>query len=121
MPSIEFKVVNVSTFENIEDEVISVGSHVDAELKSDMEQFDAFLHSDPQSQSVFKSVDFISNQLSEKKIDFEIQLNKAVKTAEAKDILAATRSLSDYSLHTAMIAKVAGKTSQAIDKLTNLH
>jgi type III secretion system YscI/HrpB-like protein len=87
----------------------------------DVMEFEKALFEDPFADGIISHVDSISSSLADKKLAFEQDLAKASKTAEAKDILEATRSLSEYSLQTSLVAKIASKTSSAIDKLTNLH
>lgn len=88
---------------------------------NDVEAFEKALFHDPLSDQIISQVDSISSSLSDKKLEFEKLLKTAADTTKPEDILAATRSLSEYSLHTSMVAKAAGKSSQAIEKLTNLH
>jgi type III secretion system YscI/HrpB-like protein len=87
----------------------------------DVMEFEKALFEDPFADGIISHVDTISSSLADKKLAFEQDLAKASKTADSKDILEATRSLSEYSLQTALLTKIASKTSAAIDKLTNLH
>ncbi|CAM3058219.1 EscI/YscI/HrpB family type III secretion system inner rod protein [Pseudomonas floridensis] len=48
-------------------------------------------------------------------------MKKAADSADAMDIAAMTRTLSQCSLQTAFATKVVSKTAQAVDKLTNLQ
>nr|WP_194732932.1 type III secretion system inner rod subunit SctI [Pseudomonas viridiflava] len=48
-------------------------------------------------------------------------MKKAAGSADAMDIAAMTRTLSQCSLQTAFATKVVSKTAQAVDKLTNLQ
>ncbi len=87
----------------------------------DVHAFENALHSDPLAESVFGKVDHVSNSLAGKKVEFEHALKKAADTSNPADITNSMRIMSEYALQTAMVAKIAGKTSQSIDKLTNLH
>ena len=89
--------------------------------QDDINEFEKYLYFDPIGDQIFGQVDQISNNLAEKKIEFEKSLKKAAETAKSSDIIEATRNLAEYSLHTTMVSKVASKTSQAIEKLTNLQ
>jgi type III secretion system YscI/HrpB-like protein len=90
-------------------------------LPRDVKAFEKSLFEDPFAKGFIGHVDSISSSLADKKQSFERDLAKASKTADNKDILQATRSLSEYALQTALVTKIASKTSSAIDKLTNLH
>jgi type III secretion system YscI/HrpB-like protein len=90
-------------------------------LPKDVTEFEKSLFEDPFADGIISHVDTISSSLADKKLTFEQDLAKAAKTADSNDILAATRSLSEYSLQTALLTKIASKASSAIDKLTNLH
>lgn len=52
-------------------------------------------------------------------------LNKSFKSATAGDdftaMMQTLREISDYGFQTAMVTKVVSKTTQAVDKLTNLN
>ena len=89
--------------------------------RDDISEFEKALFNDPIGDQIIGQVDNLSNSLAEKKLEFEKSLKKAAETAESSDIIEATRNLAEYSLHTTMISKIASKTSQAIEKLTNLQ
>lgn len=76
---------------------------------------------DPLSQDIIQGANSLSSNLAEKKHAFESALAKASNSADPTDLLAAARSLSEYSIQTSIVAKAAGKSSQAIDKMTNLN
>lgn len=94
---------------------------LDSPDPNDVHAFENALFQDPFADSVFAKIETFSGSLSDMKVDFEKSLKKAADSAEPADILDSMRKLSDYTLQTTMVAKAAGKTSQAIDKLTNLH
>lgn len=76
---------------------------------------------DPLSQDIVQGANSLTNNLAEKKQAFEDALAKASHSADPSDVLAAARSLSEYSIQTSIVAKAAGKSSQAVDKMTNLN
>ena len=76
---------------------------------------------DPLGKDIISSADSLSNSLNDKKMEFESALKRASATADPNDVLAAARSLSEYSIQTSIVAKAAGKSSQAVDKVTNLQ
>lgn len=76
---------------------------------------------DSMSQSLISGGESLSHSLAQKKHDFEQALKVASESAKASDVLAAARSLSEYSIQTSIVAKAAGKSSQAVDKITNLQ
>ena len=87
---------------------------------NDVHAFEKALFHDPFAENVFSKIESVSGSLSEMKVDFEKSLKKAADSAQPSDILDSMRKLSEYTLQTSMIAKAAGKTSQAVEKLTNL-
>lgn len=74
-----------------------------------------------QPKSTFERVDGLSNALSSKKEIFDQSIEKAMRTTDQKDVLQATRNMSDYYLYTTMAAKIAQKSQSAIEKLTNVQ
>lgn len=86
---------------------------------NDVHLFENSLYHDPLANKIIGQVDNISNSLAEKKLEFEKLLKKAADSSDAKDILNATRALSEYSLQTTIITKVASKSSQSLQKLTS--
>lgn len=76
---------------------------------------------DPLRDDLVSGASGLSNTLKESKAAFESALKKASETGESNDVLAAARSLSEYSIQTSLVAKAAGKSSQAINKLTSLQ
>ena len=91
--------------------------------QDDVNFFESQLHAkpDPLSQDIIQGANSLSSNLAEKKHAFESALAKASNSADPTDLLAAARSLSEYSIQTSIVAKAAGKSSQAIDKMTNLN
>lgn len=87
---------------------------------NDVHAFDNALFSDPFAESIMSKIGNVSGELSGLKVDFEVSLKKAAETSSSTDILNSMRLLSEYTLQTSMIAKTAGKTSQAVEKLTSL-
>lgn len=83
-------------------------------LMSDLDNHD-------QPKSTFERVDGLSDALSSKKEIFDKSVEKAMKTSDQKDVLQATRNMSDYYLYTTMAAKIAQKSQSAIEKLTNIQ
>lgn len=91
---------------------------VDDEYSSqDFDHFETLMH-DSFDENHF---DQLSVALLDKKKIYEESVDKAVRSAETKDVVQATRNMSDYYLYTTMVAKVAQKSQSAIDKLTNLQ
>ena len=114
------------------DAVLSVGSSsgamddTDVVSASDMNLFNAEMYSPPVKETsiadkVVDKFSSISENIGLQKSDFEKKLAKASSTADSKDILEATRAMSDYYLQAAMATKVASKASSAIDRITNLQ
>lgn len=87
----------------------------------DVAYFESELYSDTFADSIFSKLGSYSDSLSESKKDFEMSLEKAVRTSESSDVIDSMRKLSDYTLQVTMMSKTAGKLSQAVDKLTNLQ
>jgi len=90
---------------------------------ADVSFFESQLNTKPDAMSadIVQGANLVSDSLEQKKHEFESALAKASNTANPADVLAAARSLSEYSIQTSIVAKAAGKSSQAIDKITNLQ
>lgn len=91
--------------------------------RSDVHFFESQLNTKPDvmAENITSGADMLSNSLKQKKASFETALKKASESADSADILAAARSLSEYSIQTSIVAKAAGKSSQAVDKVTSLN
>ncbi|WP_086929849.1 EscI/YscI/HrpB family type III secretion system inner rod protein [Agarilytica rhodophyticola] len=94
-----------------------IDSDVDEYSDQDFQLFDSWMEDD----FALDPLDQLSNALLDKKRVYEDSVDKAIRTAETKDVIKATRNMSDYYLYTTMVAKVAQKSQSAIDKLTNLQ
>lgn len=62
-----------------------------------------------------------SEGMAAKKVEFESALTKASETGSPDDVYAATKAMGDYQLQVLLATKVASKSSNAIEKLTNLQ
>lgn len=111
------------TTEAIDEESFLDSNKIQIANQSDVNFFESQLQAkpDPLSQDIIQGANSLSNSLAEKKHAFESALAKASGSADPADVLAAARSLSEYSIQTSIVAKAAGKSSQAIDKMTNLN
>ena len=93
---------------------------------SDVELFNAEMYKTPVvEQSVADKViakfSGVSEDLAKQRSLFEEKLKKAAKTGDNKDIMIATQAMSDYYLQASISAKVVGKATSALDRLTNLQ
>lgn len=101
------------------EEAVDMGAAGNAD-PNDVRAFENALHDDPFADGIMAKVDSVSGSLAETKVEFEKSLKLAAETSDPTHILESMRMLSEYTLQTSMVAKAAGKTSQAVDKLTNL-
>lgn len=111
----------VANFDNSSGYVES-GQYVSID-QSDVAFFESQMNPklDSMSKDIVNGAESLSHSLAQKKHDFEEALKIASESSKASDVLAAARSLSEYSIQTSIVSKAAGKSSQAVDKVTNLQ
>ncbi|WLG46816.1 type III secretion system inner rod subunit SctI [Pseudomonas sp. FP1740] len=124
--------MSISHINQLKSSSLDLGQHLDQGLlrgpsQSDVDLFNAAMRPDMAAQSSHLS-EQIASALSERlgSTDKLSQLairnmKKAASGDNPMDITHMSRTLSQYSLQTAVTTKVVNKSAQALDKLTNLQ
>ncbi|MFJ3485265.1 type III secretion system inner rod subunit SctI [Pseudomonas sp. NPDC090202] len=125
--------MSLSTINQLKSPSPDLESHLDHGLvngpsQADVDLFNAALRPDDMTAQSGHLAEQIASALSERLGNSDQLSRKAVRSMkkaasgdDPTDITQMSRSLSQYSLQTAITTKVVNKSAQALDKLTNLQ
>jgi type III secretion system YscI/HrpB-like protein len=93
--------------------------------KEEIDLFASAMKKDPADMNISEQFLNKVNQLSDDLKAKSDSINKSFKTTKSSDdytsMIQSLREISDYGFQTAVLTKVVSKTTQAVEKLTNLN